>query len=75
MTTREFLQQLLVQDVRVSTNGDRLRVNSPQRVLTAELRAELATRKAEILSFLGTAPAKRSSLVPIQPFGSRPVFY
>ena len=75
MTTREFLQQLLVQDVRVWANGDQLRVNSPQRVLTAELRAELATRKVEILSFLGTAPAKRSSLVPIQPFGSRPVFY
>ena len=75
MTTREFVQQLSAQDVRVWANGDQLRVNSPQSVLTAELRAELATRKVEILSFLGTTATKRSSLVPIQPLGSRPVFY
>ena len=75
MTTREFLQQLLVLDVRVWADGDQLRVNAPQSVLTAELRAELATRKVEILSFLRTTARKRSSLVPIQPLGSRPVFY
>jgi thioesterase domain-containing protein len=75
MNTREFLQELLVQDIRVWADGDRLRVNAPHDVLTAELRSELAARKIEIWSFLEALAMKRSSLVPLQPAGSRPAFY
>ena len=75
MNTREFLQKLLVQDIRVSADGDRLRVNAPHDVLTAELRSELAARKIEIRTFLEALALKRSSLVPLQPAGSRPAFY
>jgi thioesterase domain-containing protein len=75
MTTREFLQKLRMQGVRVWADGDRLRVNAPQNALTAELQAALTARKLEIQSFLEAIAAKRSSLVPIQPSGSRPVFF
>ena len=75
MNTSEFLQQLRMRDVRVWADGDRLRVNAPPSVLTAELKAELAARKLEVLSILEATAAKRSSLVPIHPSGSRPTFY
>lgn len=75
MTTSEFLHELRRQDVRVWTEGDRLRVNAPRSVLTPELQAELAARKPEILSLFETAAARRSTLVPIQPSGWRPPFY
>jgi thioesterase domain-containing protein len=75
MTTHEFLQQLRTQDVRLWADGDRLRVNAPHGLLTPELQAELASRKVEIRAFLEANASGRSSLVPIQPSGSRPAFY
>jgi thioesterase domain-containing protein len=75
MTAREFLQRLAVLDIRISANGDQLRVNAPQSVLTAELSAELAARKPEILSLLEISGRTRTSLIPIQPYGARPVLY
>ncbi len=75
MNTSEFLQQLRMRDIRVWADGGRLRVNAPQNVLTVELEAELAARKPEVLRFLESATAKRSSLVPINPRGTRPTFY
>jgi thioesterase domain-containing protein len=75
MTTREFLHQLRMQDIGVSIDGDRLRVSAPQRAITPRLKAELSVRKVEIREFLKAATAKRSSLVPLQPSGSRPAFY
>lgn len=75
MITREFLRQLRMQGVRVWADGDRLRVDAPQSVLTPEVRTELAARKAEIRELLEATAARRSSLVPIHPSGSRPAFY
>ena len=75
MSTRNFLQQLRRQDVRIWLEGDRLRVNGPGSVLTPGLQAELTARKPEIVSFLETAAVKRSSIIPIQSSGSRPAFY
>jgi hypothetical protein len=75
VTTGEFLQQLRRQDIRAWVDGDQLRVNGPQRALTPELQAELAVRKVEIREFLRAAALRRSSLVPIQPGGARPVFF
>ena len=62
MTAREILQRLAVLDIRISANGDQLRVNAPQSVLTAELSAELAARKPEILSLLESSGRTRTSI-------------
>jgi thioesterase domain-containing protein len=73
MSTFEFLSQLKAKDVRVWAEGDRLRCNAPNNVLTAELQAELRNRKAEILAFLNAAQSWSESitpLTPIQPFGA-----
>lgn len=75
MTTREFLELLRTQNVRVWPEGTSLRVNAPHSVLTAELRAELTARKHEIQGLLEAEAARRSSLVPIQASGSRPAFF
>lgn len=75
MTTEAFLQQLRRRGVRVWADGDRVRVNAPQRVLTPQLEAELVERKAEIGEFLRAAALNRSSLVPIHAGGARPVFF
>ena len=54
-STLEFLSTLRTLGVRLSCDGDRLRCNAPAGVVTGALRVELATRKQEILSFLGEA--------------------
>ncbi len=75
MTTREFLERLRTSDIKVWAEGERLRCSAPQGVLTPELQAELASRKAEILDFLRAGSANRLPLVPIQPGGSRLPFF
>ncbi|MCA1992517.1 MAG: condensation domain-containing protein, partial [Coleofasciculus sp. S288] len=65
----EFLSYLRNLDIQVFVEGNRLRCNAPEGTLTPELRAELAERKAEIISFLQQANRTTShtstSLVPI----------
>jgi thioesterase domain-containing protein len=78
MTIPQLLGRLRGLGVEVSADGDRLRINAPKGVLTPELRDELGRRKAEILAFLQIAKAwsgPASSLVPIQPRGSRRPFF
>lgn len=75
MTTREFLSRLRQQDIRVWAEADRLRCNAPFGALSPELQAELKARKPEILAFLRAMAAPRSSLVPIQPAGTRRPFF
>jgi amino acid adenylation domain-containing protein len=48
----DLLGRLSAQGVSVNVNGDSLKCAAPPGVLTAELRAELAQRKPEILAFL-----------------------
>jgi len=68
MNTYEFLSYLRSRDIRLSVQGERLRCNAPRGVLTRELRAELAERKAEILVFFREAgQAASSTLPPIVP--------
>ncbi|CBN53831.1 condensation domain-containing protein [Kamptonema sp. PCC 6506] len=55
MKTAEFLTDLRSLGVEIQLKGDRLTCNAPKDALTAELRKELSTRKAEILSFLRQA--------------------
>ena len=51
----ELLSALHARDVRVWVEGDRLRLSAPKGALTAELQAELARRKDEIVAYLRAA--------------------
>lgn len=64
MNTVEFLSHLRRLDINVFVDGDRLRCNAPERILTPELRAELSQRKAEIVSFLKKANQSVSYIAP-----------
>ena len=74
MTPRELLEKLQALDVEIIADGDRIRCNAPAGVLTPELKEEMSRRKPEILAYLRAVSITRSSLVPIQPKGSRPPF-
>ena len=52
MSIAEFISDLRKLDIRLSVNGQRLRVNAPKGVLTDSLRAQIAERKQELLQFL-----------------------
>ena len=51
-TIKYFLYDLKNQDIQLWLDGDSLRCNAPKGALTAELRTELANRKAEIIVYL-----------------------
>ncbi|MCH7591186.1 MAG: hypothetical protein IH989_00190 [Planctomycetes bacterium] len=52
MTGVLLLEQLQERDIRLSANGDRLVVDAPRGLLTAQLRETLLDRKAELLAIL-----------------------
>ena len=79
MSTFEFLHKLKQSGVKVWLEDDRLRCTGPEQVLMAEVREQLSARKLEIIAFLRSAASSEggssSSVVPIQPLGSRrPLF-
>jgi amino acid adenylation domain-containing protein len=49
---KTFLSDLANQDIKLWMDGDRLRCNAPQGVLTADMQIELKNRLAEIIQFL-----------------------
>lgn len=76
MTTLEFISLLRNQDIVVRLEGERLQVNAPKSALTAEVRAELTRRKADIIAFLRESsqpapaadrirPARRDVVIPL----------
>ena len=68
MTVLEFLSQLRQQNIiiKLTPEGDQLKINAPKGALTNELKVLLKERKAEILSFLQEAQAnKQADLPPI----------
>ncbi|HEX9439846.1 MAG TPA: hypothetical protein VF909_09200, partial [Roseiflexaceae bacterium] len=69
MTILTFLADLRDLGVRLWVEGDRLRYSAPPGVLTAALRAEIAARRADMLSVLRAAErsgrAQPSPIVPI----------
>lgn len=69
MTISEFISYLHNLDIKLGYEGERLRLNAPKGVITPDLQAELARRKAEILTFLQTADtAKQAGTAPsLQP--------
>ena len=59
MTVPELVAHLRGLDVRLQADGDRLRLSAPKGVLSDEMREQLSTRKAEILTWLREhAPAE-----------------
>jgi amino acid adenylation domain-containing protein len=54
-TIDEFLSDLYRLDVKLWVEGDRLRCNAPDEVLTPDLGAQISDRKAEIIAFLEVA--------------------
>jgi amino acid adenylation domain-containing protein len=48
----QFLSELLELSINLWVDGDRLRYQAPEGALTPELRAEIAARKAEIITYL-----------------------
>nr|QEO74288.1 condensation domain-containing protein [uncultured bacterium] len=65
MTTIELLGRLRALDITLALDGDRLKVSAPEGAMTAELRAELARRKPELVALVreqaargGTEPAR-----------------
>ena len=79
MKTVEFISYLRSLDINIFVEGERLRCNAPEGIITPELRAEISQRKAEIISFLQAA--NRTSnftpapIVPIARDGNIPLSF
>ncbi len=78
----DLLTRLRQADIRLSVDGESLRVSAPAGAVTPELRAELAQHKAELLAFLrstggeGTNQGGRAPIVEIQHgAGKAPFFF
>lgn len=77
MIISEFLADLkqLGIELRVAPQ-DRIECSAPKGVMTKEIGDTIRKYKKEIIAFLKLVPANNwSSLVPIQPHGSRPPFF
>jgi amino acid adenylation domain-containing protein/non-ribosomal peptide synthase protein (TIGR01720 family) len=77
----EFLSELSNLDIRLWLDGERLRCNAPKDVLTADLQAEIAARKAEIIQFLNNSstqetikPVPRNQHLPLS-FGQQGLWF
>ncbi|MEG4058033.1 MULTISPECIES: amino acid adenylation domain-containing protein [unclassified Microcoleus] len=66
----EFLSYLRSLDINIFVEGEILRCNAPEGILTPELRAQISQKKAEIISFLKAANLTSSfTPTPIFPMG------
>jgi thioesterase domain-containing protein len=78
VTTADLLAQLRELDVRVSLDGDRLRLNAPVGVLTDDHKRDLVQRKHEVIAFLREAQrlaSQQRAIVPLEAAGTRtPIF-
>src|SRR5687767_2046244 len=70
MTTQELLSELLKLDIKLWMDGERLRYNAPQGVMTPELQAELVKHKTEIIvrlqSSAGPGGLDSPSIAPVE---------
>jgi amino acid adenylation domain-containing protein len=74
VSTRELLATLAARGVTLSVHGDALRVRAPQGALDAELQAELARHKPELIRMLGAAGgAAPASATPVRRDGPLPL--
>ena len=75
-TIEQFLSDLYRQEVQLWAEGDRLRCNAPEAVLTEDLSAQLRARKAEILAFLQQHETNAAAAIqPVPRTGPLPVSF
>ena len=76
---KTFLSDLANQDIKLWMDGDRLRCNAPQGVLTLEIQTELKNRKAEIIQFLDQLGSEEQissrTIIPIPRDGQLPLSF
>jgi hypothetical protein len=79
VTPQELLAHLHRLDVRVVSDGGKLRLSAPEGVLTPGLRELIAGHKAELLAFIEATEARargnHTALIPLQAAGTRPPFF
>ncbi|MEG4281924.1 amino acid adenylation domain-containing protein [Microcoleus sp. A006_D1] len=75
----EFISYLRSLDINIFVEGSRLRCNAPEGIITAQLRAEISQKKAEIISFLQAANRNYNftpaPIVPIERTGNLPLSF
>jgi amino acid adenylation domain-containing protein len=73
------LSDLANQDIKLWMDGDRLRCNAPQGLLTPEIQTELKNRKAEIIHFLNQLGSEEQinprTILPIPRDGQLPLSF
>lgn len=78
VTTADFLSSLRERGVRLSVENGTLKCDAPPGVLDEGLRAQLASRKEELLALIADTQASLAaprSLVPLKPTGDRPPLF
>ncbi len=71
----EFLSRLRSLDINVFIEGETLRCNAPEGVMTAEMRTEILNKKYEIISFLKAANSTTTNIVPVSREGIIPLSF
>ncbi|MBD2567364.1 non-ribosomal peptide synthetase [Anabaena lutea] len=78
-TIEKFLSDLCSLDIKLWVENDRLRCSAPKEALTPDIKAELATRKAEIIAFISQAnqalESKSESIQPASRQGNIPLSF
>ncbi|MBD2625734.1 non-ribosomal peptide synthetase [Trichormus variabilis] len=78
-TIEKFLSDLCSLDIKLWVENDRLRCSAPKEALTPDIKAELATRKAEIIAFISQAnqalESKPESIQPASRKGNIPLSF
>ena len=74
MSASELIEVVTAQGVELWVEGDRLRFRSAHGALSAEHRAELAARKAEVIAHLRAEAARTSTTYPLS-FGQRSLWF
>ncbi|MBC7840750.1 MAG: amino acid adenylation domain-containing protein [Gemmatimonadaceae bacterium] len=72
---QQLLDELALRDVRLTLDGEKLKVNAPAGALDPGLKARLAESKAEILAVLQRASASRSGLRRVSRTAPLPISY
>ncbi|MGR9074257.1 MAG: TubC N-terminal docking domain-related protein, partial [Gammaproteobacteria bacterium] len=62
--TDEFMARLGKLDIKLWMEGEKLRCNAPNQVMTPELKTELSARKAEIIDFLKKTETGLKTSIP-----------
>ena len=74
-SVQQLLDELSARDIRLSLDGEKLKVNAPAGALDSSLKARLADAKSEILATLQRASASRGGLRRVSRDAPLPISY